>query len=75
MLKQDFTTKPKVVITNWIHPEVIKLFDGKCTLVANQQRVPWSRDEVSEYARDSTAIMTFMPDSVVEDFLRQCSDL
>jgi phosphonate dehydrogenase len=63
------------VITNWGHPEVIKFFDGKCTLVANLQRVPWSRDEVLEQARDATAIMTFMPDSVDEDFLSQCPDL
>jgi phosphonate dehydrogenase len=63
------------VITNWVHPEVIKFFDGKCTLVANLQRVPWSRDEVLEQARDATAIMTFMPDSVDEDFLSQCPDL
>jgi phosphonate dehydrogenase len=28
-----------------------------------------------EHARDATAIMTFMPDSVDEDFLSQCPDL
>ena len=28
-----------------------------------------------EHARDATVIMTFMPDSVDEDFLSQCPDL
>jgi phosphonate dehydrogenase len=67
--------KPKVVITNWVHPEVISFFKEKCILVANQQGVPWSRDEVLEHARDATAIMIFMPDGVDEDLLSQCPDL
>lgn len=66
---------PKVVATNWIHPEVVELLQAHSTVVANSTRQPWSREQVIEHARDAVGLMTFMPDSVDAAFLDQCRAL
>ena len=66
---------PKVVITNWVHPEVIKFLEPHCTLTANPSREPWSQQQVLEQVEDAVALMTYMPDTVNDAFLRQCSQL
>jgi phosphonate dehydrogenase len=66
---------PKTVITNWVHPEVVEYLEGKCTVVANGDRTPWTRAEILERAGDATALMTFMPDRVDAAFLDQCPQL
>ena len=66
---------PKVVITNWVHPEVIDFLKPHCTLTANPSREPWSQQQVLERVEDAVALMTFMPDTVNDAFLTQCSQL
>jgi phosphonate dehydrogenase len=67
--------RPKVVITHWVHPEVIERLSERCTVVANPTRETLSREEILDRARGAQALMTFMPDSVDEDFLRACPSL
>lgn len=67
--------KPKVVITNWVHPEVIELLEPYCEVIANHSKESLSREEVLERAKYAEALMVFMPDSIDEAFLRQCSQL
>lgn len=67
--------KPKVVITNWVHQEVIGRLAEKCNVVPNETRERPPREEILKRARDADAIMTFMTDSVDEDFLAACSRL
>lgn len=66
---------PKVVVTNWIHPEVVELLQAQSTVIANPTRQPWSREQVIGHARDAVGLMAFMPDSVDAAFLEQCPAL
>lgn len=65
----------KVVITHWVHPEVIASLEGKAEVIWNQTRDSWAHEELLGYCHDADALMTFMPDSVNEDFLAFCPKL
>jgi len=67
--------KPKVVITHWVHPEVIEFLSQKCEVVPNITRETLQRGEVIRRTKDAQAIMVFMPDSVDRDFLDACPEL
>ncbi|MBE9054154.1 hydroxyacid dehydrogenase [Nostocales cyanobacterium LEGE 11386] len=67
--------KPKVVITNWVHPEVIELLEPHCEVIANPSKESLSREEILQRAKNAEALMVFMPDTIDEAFLRQCSQL
>ncbi len=67
--------KPKVVVTHWIHQEVIDFLSPWCDLVLNQQRSSLSREEVLRRTQDAQGLMVFMPDRVDEPFLRACPQL
>ncbi|MHB1121489.1 MAG: phosphonate dehydrogenase [Ramlibacter sp.] len=67
--------KPKVVLTHRVHPEVIELLAEHCEVIPNMSDDTLARDEILRRARDAEAIMTFMPDSVDEAFLRACPRL
>ncbi|MBT9137902.1 MAG: Phosphonate dehydrogenase [Dehalococcoidia bacterium] len=67
--------KPGVIITNWVHPEVIEFLRQDCEVKANSTHNPWSREEILSYAKEAEAIMVFMSDGIDEDFLRACPQL
>lgn len=67
--------KPKVVLTHRVHPEVIELLADHCEVIPNTAYETLARDEILRRAQDAEAIMTFMPDSVDEAFLRACPHL
>jgi len=67
--------KPRVVITHWVHPEVVELLSQRCVLVSNPTRESLPRGEILRRARDAQAIMVFMPDTIDEAFLQACPDL
>ena len=67
--------KPKVVLTHRVHPEVIELLAEHCEVIPNMTDDTLARDEIMRRAREAEAIMTFMPDSVDEAFLRACPRL
>lgn len=67
--------KPRVVITHWVHPEVVELLNPQCVLVANPTRESLPREEILRRTKDAQAIMVFMPDRIDEAFLRVCPNL
>ncbi|NEV64071.1 phosphonate dehydrogenase [Thiorhodococcus minor] len=67
--------QPRVLVTQWVHPEVTDLLERDCEVIANPNRVPWLPSEVRERARDVDAIMVFMPDRIDAEFLDDCPRL
>lgn len=67
--------KPKVILTHRVHPQVIELLADHCEVIPNNTHETLARDEILRRAQDAEAIMTFMPDSVDEAFLRACPQL
>jgi phosphonate dehydrogenase len=67
--------KPKVVITHWVHPEIIELLETVAEVIPNHTKETLPREEVLARAKDADAIMAFMPDSIDEDFLAACPKL
>ncbi|ERN41872.1 lactate dehydrogenase [Rubidibacter lacunae KORDI 51-2] len=71
----DVPNRPKVVLTHWVHNEVIQLLSETCTVVANTTREALSRDEICRRSRDADGLMVFMPDSIDKTFLDSCPQL
>jgi phosphonate dehydrogenase len=67
--------KPKVVLTHWVHPEVIELLSKDCEVIPNTTLNRLDLQEIIRRTCDAEAIMTFMPDSVDDDFLTACPNL
>ena len=67
--------KPKVVLTHWVHPEIIELLREKAEVVANPGRKTLPREVLLERAKDADALMAFMPDCIDEVFLKACPRL
>ena len=67
--------RPKVVVTNWVHPEVVEFLSPAADVDANMRREPWPIDEVQRRARDADAILAFMTDRIDTDFLAHCLKL
>jgi phosphonate dehydrogenase len=67
--------RPKVVITEWVHPEVIHLLEQFCEVVPNQSRETLSRIEILRRAASADAVMAFMTDSIDDAFLAACPGL
>lgn len=65
-----------VVITHWVHPEVIHYLESEgCKVTANETRETLPRTEILARAKDAAALMAFMPDAVDESFLDACPNL
>jgi len=67
--------KPLVVITNWVHPEVIEFLSESYEVIPNESRETLPRAEVLSRARHAQALMVFMPDCIDDSFLAECPDL
>jgi phosphonate dehydrogenase len=67
--------KPKVILTHWVHPEIIELLQSVAEVVPNKTRDTLPREEVLARAKDADALMAFMPDSIDESFLDACPKL
>ncbi len=67
--------RPKVVVTNWVHPEVVAFLATAADVDANLTREPWPADEVRRRARDAEAILAFMTDRIDAGFLAHCPKL
>lgn len=67
--------KPKVVLTHWVHPEIIGLLQTVADVVPNTTRDTLPRAEVLQRAQDADALMAFMPDSIDTAFLDACPKL
>jgi phosphonate dehydrogenase len=67
--------RPKVVLSHWVHSEVLALLGESCQVVANFSRESLARDERAHRAADAEALMVFMPDRLDEALLRRCPRL
>jgi phosphonate dehydrogenase len=67
--------KPRVVLSHWVHAEVIDFLAQTCEVVANESRETLSREELLRRTRDAQAFMAFMPDCVDAAFLDACPQL
>ncbi|MEM9002338.1 MAG: phosphonate dehydrogenase [Cyanobacteria bacterium P01_F01_bin.86] len=67
--------RPKVVLTHWVHDEVISFLRDTCEVVANPTRETLPSDEIRRRSQDANGLMVFMPDSVDDAFLDGCPHL
>jgi phosphonate dehydrogenase len=67
--------KPRVVITHWVHPEVIQLLSKECQVIANDTRETLPREEILRRCQGARGLMVFMPDSLDASFLEACPGL
>ncbi len=67
--------KPRVVVTNWIHDDLLDELAAFADPVANRTREAWTRDEILARARDAEGLMAFMPDRIDDAFLAACPRL
>ena len=67
--------KPKVVVTHWIHNEVIEFLESFCEPVTNRTRESFPDEILMRHCRDAEGMLAFMPDSVDHPFLNQCDRL
>jgi phosphonate dehydrogenase len=66
---------PRVVLTHWVHPEVIEVLSHTCEVVANPTKETLSRQEILSLTIDAEALMVFMPDRIDAEFLQKCPKL
>ncbi|NEQ53266.1 MAG: hydroxyacid dehydrogenase [Leptolyngbya sp. SIO3F4] len=69
------SSRPKVVLTHWVHPEVLDFLRESCDVVENPTRETLPKEEIIWRAQDAQGIMVFMPDSVDTAFLNACPNL
>ena len=67
--------QPKVVITHWVHPEVLDLLGQHCEVIPNLTREILQKEEIIRRSKNAQALMVFMPDSINNDFLTACPEL
>lgn len=67
--------KPLVVLTHWVHSEVIDLLRPHCRVKANPSRDTLPREDIIRRCREAQALMVFMPDHIDDAFLAVCPDL
>ena len=68
-------TKPRVVVTHWVHPEVIQFLSKGCRVIPNDTRETLPRAEILRRCQGAQGLMVFMPDSLDAAFLEVCPDL
>ncbi|MDA8020446.1 MAG: hydroxyacid dehydrogenase [Thermoanaerobaculia bacterium] len=61
--------RPRVVLTHWVHSEVVELLQPHCDIDRNETRDSWSLEETLRRCREAVAIMAFMPDRIDAAFL------
>ena len=67
--------KPRVVLTHWVHDDVLDFLGDRCEVIPNHFRETLPREEILKRAGDARAMMVFMPDSIDEPFLQKCTKL
>jgi phosphonate dehydrogenase len=66
---------PRVVVTQWIHPEVAGALAEFCEPVLNPTRAPLPAPELLARCRDAEGLLAFMPDLLDRAFLEHCPKL
>jgi phosphonate dehydrogenase len=66
---------PLIVVTHWVHPQVVALLSQHGRTVANNTRDSWSRAELLAHAASADALIAFMPDRIDDGLLAACPRL
>jgi len=66
---------PKIVVSNWVHPEVIELLTRFGRVIPNETRECLSAEELVHRCRNADGLMAFMPERIDDAFLAQCPHL
>ena len=67
--------KPLVVITHWIHPQIIDYLSTTCEVILNQTQDTLSHEEIINRTKEAEGLMVFMPDYIESSFLDACPKL
>jgi phosphonate dehydrogenase len=62
-------SRPVVVVTNWVHPDVLAPLAARFEVIANPDRVPWPPAVLRRHVGGADAMVAFMPDRVDAVFL------
>ena len=68
-------TRPTVVVTHWIHDEVLAMLSSFSNVIGNESRDSWNRIQKKEALSQADAVMVFMPDMVDQHFLDAAPNL
>lgn len=69
-------TPPRVVVTHWVHPEVVSYLAGFCEpAVPSRDQGVWPGPRVAELAAGADGLITCMADTVDAAFLAGCPRL
>lgn len=68
-------TRPRVVITQRVHPEIVELLLAHAEVIVNETVEAWPPEVLLHHARSAAALMVFMSDSIDAAFLDQCPQL
>lgn len=68
-------SRPRIVVTQRIHPEVYDLLATDGDVIANPNAEPWPAGELQRLAAEADALLVFMPDRIDDAFLAQCPRL
>jgi len=64
--------RPRIVISNWVHEDVLARLAAIGEVDANRTRTPWSRGQLTKCAASADALLAFMTDHVDVDFVVAC---
>jgi phosphonate dehydrogenase len=67
--------RPRILVTNWVHGEVLAWLAAFGDVDANTTPAPWPACEVRARAADADAVLAFMPDRIDAAFLAGCPRL
>ena len=67
--------RPRIVISSWVHREVIELLASSCEVVSNETREALSPDELLRRCRGADGLIAFMTERIDEAFLAECPRL
>jgi phosphonate dehydrogenase len=73
--QQKTTGRPTVIITHWVHEQVIAFLETYFHVVANDTRESLTREELLKRCRHADGLMAFMPDCIDDGFLKACPRL
>jgi phosphonate dehydrogenase len=68
-------TKPRVVLSSWVHAEAIHLLETSCEVVSNENREALERKELLRRCRNAFGLMAFMSERIDDSFLAECPNL
>jgi phosphonate dehydrogenase len=69
-------TKPRVLVTHWVHPEVTRYLSGFCdAVIPSRDEGVWPRQKIIDLAASADGLIACMADNVDDAFLARCPRL